>query len=240
VSFIPVGNAFLFTSSRDEQAERPPAFLPEPYSINNQRILFPKDPKAGGSWIAVNEGGQVAVLLNGAIKAHRPEPPYRKSRGLVLLDLISETSPVDGFQKADFAGIEPFSVILFEQEQLWSGKWDGKMKWLEALNSRKPQIWSSVTLYGPSVIRMREQWFEDWLATHPYPGTLDILRFHQSGGKGDLENGILMNRSNQLYTQSISSIRLSPGYASFRYIDLCHGETADRYLELHKTISSRT
>ena len=240
VSFVPSGNNFFFTSSRDEQAERPPALLPEQYTINGHEVLFPKDSKAGGSWIAVNESGHLAILLNGAIKKHLPEPPYRKSRGLVLLDLIGRDSPVDGFERSDFKGIEPFSVILFENEELWSGKWDGQMKWMESLSTRKPQIWSSVTLYDPAAIRKREHWFQDWLNQHDYPGTLDIVKFHQKGGQGDLENGISMNRNNQLYTQSISTVRLSPHMASFRYFDLHNGETAERSLVLHKTISPKT
>ncbi|MEJ0082440.1 MAG: NRDE family protein, partial [Puia sp.] len=81
--------SFFFTSSRDEQAGRPLALFPEIYEINGCRVLFPKDPQGGGSWIAVNENGHAGVLLNGAIKVHEPGLSYRKSRGLVLLDLIS-------------------------------------------------------------------------------------------------------------------------------------------------------
>jgi hypothetical protein len=236
VSFIPSGTNYFFTSSRDEQADRPMAVQPEQYVLNGYQILFPKDSKAGGSWIAVNEMGHVAVLLNGAVKAHQPEPPYRKSRGLVLIDLISSSSPVDSFEESDFSGIEPFTVILFENQQLWSGKWDGRMKWLESLNSLTPQIWSSVTLYDPVAVLKRENWFKDWFGRRAYPGTLDIIRFHQKGGAGDLENGILMNRNDRLFTNSISSIRLSPNSASFRYFDLRNGQQAERMLRIQKTI----
>ena len=237
VSFIPSGDSYFFTSSRDEQTDRPPAALPDLFVINGNKILFPKDPEAGGSWIAVNEWGNAAVLLNGAIKAHRPEPHYRKSRGLVLLDLIASSSAVEAFEESDLKGIEPFTVILFEDKNLWSGKWDGKMKWLESLNSHKPQIWSSVTLYDPAAIRKRERWFNGWVAGHVYPGTLDIIRFHQKGGEGDSRDGILMNRGHQLFTNSISSIRISPGAASFLYLDLRSGVNAKRFLPFQKTIS---
>src|ERR1700676_2677089 len=124
VTFIPSGNNFFFTSSRDEQTGRPLAVFPKVYEINGYRILFPKDQQAGGSWVTVNELGSTAVLLNGAIKSHQPEPPYRKSRGLVLLDLISKSSPADAFEEEDFNGIEPFSVILYDNKNLYSGKWD--------------------------------------------------------------------------------------------------------------------
>jgi hypothetical protein len=236
VTFIPSGNSFFFTSSRDEQVERPLASLPQVYEINGHGILFPKDSQAGGSWIAVNEKGSIAVLLNGAIKAHQGEHPYRKSRGLILLDLISTNSSADAFERTDFSGIEPFTVILFENKNLYSGKWDGRMKWLESLNIRKAHIWSSVTLYNPEAVRKRENWFNEWISQNAYPGTLDIIHFHQKGGDGDPFNDILMNRDHRLFTNSISSIRLSPEIADFRYLDLRSGETAEVFLSLQKTI----
>lgn len=234
VTFIPTGNRVFFTSSRDEQAERPLALLPQMYEVNGRRILFPKDARAGGSWAAVNENGAAAILLNGAIKAHQPEPPYRKSRGLILLDLIAASSPADAFEEADFRGIEPFTVILYENKNLYSGKWDGRMNWLEPLNANKPAIWSSVTLYNPDAIYKRECWFNEWLAENPYPGTLDIIHFHQKGGDGDPHDDILMNRGKEIFTNSISSIRISPETAAFRYLDLRSGGASESFLPLQK------
>jgi hypothetical protein len=187
--------------------------------------------------MAVSETGQLIVLLNGAIKAHHPEPPYRKSRGLVVLDLVASASALDAFEEYNCTGIEPFTIILFENNSLWYGKWDGKMKWLESLNVNKPQIWSSVTLYSPDLIRKRETWFNEWIAGHAHPGTLDIIRFHQKGGDGDPAYSILMNREGKLFTNSISVIRLSHEKASFRYLDLRSGENAERFLQLQKTVS---
>ena len=236
VTFIPAGNHFFFTSSRDEQAGRPIAFFPEIYEINGCRVLFPKDPPSGGSWIAVNENGHAGVLLNGAIRVHKTDTSYRRSRGLVLLDLISSPAPADAFEETDFNGIEPFTVILFENKNLYSGKWDGQMKWLESLNVNKPHIWSSVTLYDPVAIRKREEWFYTWLRESAYPGSLDIIHFHQKGGDGDPFNDIMMNRGHKLFTNSISSIRLSPETASFRYLDLRSGETTESILAFQKTV----
>lgn len=236
VTFVPAGKHFFFTSSRDEQAGRPLALFPEIYNIGGIRVLFPKDPKGGGSWIAVNENGHAGVLLNGAIKAHETEDFYRKSRGLILLDLISALSPADKFEETDFKGIEPFTIILFENKNLYSGKWDGQMKWLESLNANKPHIWSSVTLYDPVAIRKREEWFRAWLCKNTYPGSLDIIHFHQKGGDGDPFNDILMNRDHKLFTNSISSIRLSPESASFRYLDLRNGKAAETFLALQKSV----
>jgi hypothetical protein len=236
VTFIPVGNKFLFSSSRDEHADRPVADFPREYEREGQRLLYPRDTLAGGSWIAVNESGNVAVLLNGAMKAHQPEPPYRKSRGLILLDLISKPSPADAFEESDFSGIEPFTVILFDHQHLYSGKWDGRMKWMETVSSQQPHIWSSVTLYDPAAIRKRERWFQQWIQENPYPGTLDVIHFHQKGGDGDPFNDILMNREKKLFTNSISSVRISDELAIFRYLDLRSREHTEQKLHLKKSL----
>ncbi|MGL1516781.1 NRDE family protein, partial [Vibrio parahaemolyticus] len=49
---------------------------------------FPKDPDGGGTWIALKENGDVAILLNGAFENHIPAYPYRRSRGLIFLDIF--------------------------------------------------------------------------------------------------------------------------------------------------------
>ncbi len=237
VTFIPSGNAYFFTCSRDEHSSRPIAQFPAVYELNHRRLLYPRDPLAGGTWIAAEETGHIGILMNGAIKPHSPKPPYRKSRGMVLLDLISSPSPADSFEEMDFVGIEPFTAILFQDHHLYAGKWDGEMKWIESLNPQKPQIWSSVTLYDSVSIRKRENWFNQWREAVRYPGTLDILHFHQHGGDGDPFNNVLMNRDDQVFTNSISSIRLSQEALSFRYIDLRNGETAESFLPLKKSIS---
>jgi hypothetical protein len=240
VTFIPAGKTFLFTSSRDEYSSRMHASLPLTYDIMGTRVMFPKDPQGGGSWIAASESGYVAVLLNGAIKPHHSEPPYRKSRGMVLLDLITKKSPADGFEEMNFEGIEPFTIILFVDGNLYCGKWDGQMKWMETLNPGKPQIWSSVTLYDQSAIRNREVWFKRWINEIPFPGTLDIIRFHQQGGDGNSFDNVLMKRSDQLFTQSISSIRLTPDAANFRYLDLKNDERSENMLPIKKTVPVKT
>ncbi len=236
VTFIPTAGGYYFTSSRDEYSGRPPALLPAVYERNGHRILYPKDPKGGGSWIAVQDSGNVAVLLNGAARKHIPQDDYRQSRGIVLLDIIYGSSPVDYFENMKLEGIEPFTIILFDDKKLYSGKWDGMMKWTETLNPRKAQIWSSITLYDPAAIVRRETWFNQWLNGIPFPGTLDIIHFHQHGGDGDPFNDIMMKRNDQLCTNSISSIRLSSGSASFRYIDLLKGETNETMLPFQMTI----
>lgn len=237
VTFIPSGNHFFFTSSRDERAERDPAVFPAIHEINGRRLLFPMDLPIGGTWIVVHESGSAAVLLNGAIRGHVSRPPYRKSRGLVLLDLISHYSLLEAFNGYDVNGIEPFTVVLFENLKLYCVRWDGTMKSIGLLNISKPHIWSSVTLFERDIIQKRERWFNEWLLKNPNPSVADIIRFHMQGGDGDPANDLLMNRGDRLFTNSISSIRLSQDMAAFRYLDLRNGKKTDHFLHIQKTPS---
>jgi hypothetical protein len=54
---------------RDEKITRERALPPTRIYIEGKKIIFPKDPKAGGTWIAHNET-KIIVLLNGAQEKH--------------------------------------------------------------------------------------------------------------------------------------------------------------------------
>ena len=56
----------IITSNRDEKIIRPNAIEPKAYHLNNKKVIFPKDNKAGGTWYAIDEHSNVLVLLNGA------------------------------------------------------------------------------------------------------------------------------------------------------------------------------
>ncbi|HEY4154633.1 MAG TPA: NRDE family protein, partial [Puia sp.] len=224
------------TASRDEQRERTPALAPEIYRQNGKKLLYPKDTVAGGTWIAIQENGNIMVLLNGALEKHVRQPPYRKSRGLILLDLVSSDSSVTAFNRAGLDQIEPFTAILVEGGNLFSCQWNGSLRSVKKLNSGSPHIWSSVTLYDPAATEKREDWFRAWLTGNPIPSSQDILRFHQETGDGDPRNDLLMNRSDNVFTHSISSVFLAGRLARFHYLDLRAMKTASRTIRFSKAI----
>ena len=109
VTFVASQNKFIITHNRDEKTLRPSAVEPKNYLVNNKVILFPKDPKAGGTWFSVSQNGTVLVLLNGGEEKHEIQSSYRKSRGLIVLDLISSKSVVSNWNFIDLQSIEPFT-----------------------------------------------------------------------------------------------------------------------------------
>ncbi|HEY6975220.1 MAG TPA: NRDE family protein [Chitinophagaceae bacterium] len=224
VTYIPAGEKKFITSNRDEKTFRKKALPPQSYLHDGIRLIYPKDSEAGGSWIALNENGNVAVLLNGGFEKHISEPPYKKSRGLVFLDIIKHTSPAKYFLNVDLLKIEPFTVIIFEQHKLFECRWTGVEKICKELDQLKPHIWSSVTLYNEDIRRQREQWFEQWLNKHPYPDEKDILQFHQFAGDGNKSTDLVMKRGELYHTVSITSIELESKSRRICYCDLNSNE----------------
>src|SRR5215203_4046611 len=110
VTFIPLSDRVFITHNRDEQKSRTKALPPANYIINDQTVLFPKDSQGGGSWIGINKRGHSAVLLNGAFDKHIQAPSYRKSRGLILLDILASHDLLQTFQTIDLENIEPFTL----------------------------------------------------------------------------------------------------------------------------------
>jgi hypothetical protein len=221
---MPVGSTCFITSNRDEKQIRKPAQAPQAYTHNASQITYPKDADAGGTWIAVKDNGDAAVLLNGAFKKHIAVPPYSKSRGLIFLDIFSGEVPFNAFCQISLQNIEPFTLVLFTGGNLQECRWDGNRKYSKALDSGIPHIWSSCTLYDEEVIKRRVLWFSHWLAENPCPCQWDIIDFHRFGGEGDTHNDLRMNRDGMMLTVSITSIALREDAAVMQYLDLQNGQ----------------
>jgi uncharacterized pyridoxamine 5'-phosphate oxidase family protein len=231
VTYIPANEISFITSNRDEKNIRRQAIVPSVYEMNKKKLIFPRDGDAGGSWIALHENGNAAVLLNGAFEKHFPEPPYRLSRGKVFLNIIAGERPVRHFHQMDLCRIEPFTVVLLEKDNLYECRWDGSEKYYRQLKKHRPYIWSSVTLYDQDVIRKREQWFAGFLNNNPRPTQKDILDFHRFTGDGDAANDLLMERSNIYSTVSITSLLITADRGSVKYADLKNNTVYERKIE---------
>jgi Transport and Golgi organisation 2 len=232
VSFIPVKDKFFLTSNRDEKNTRKKAIIPELVTYNGSNIIFPRDEDHGGTWIGLKENGDMGVLLNGAFLCHIASPPYRKSRGIIFLDILATERPSIEFTKTDLKGIEPFTYILFEKKCLYELRWDGIERYCRQLSANRAHLWSSATLYNGIITRKREHWFAGFLNRNPNPTQADILNFHRFSGDGDKRNDLLMSRDGAYSTVSISSILLTSDRGSMKYSDLNTGKLAEIKIEL--------
>jgi len=222
VSYISSDTGCIITSNRDEHTSRPIAFRPNEEFINNYKIIYPKDPKAGGTWFAVREDGVAVVLLNGAFQKHTPFGKYRMSRGLVLLEVISNIRPDTHFFDMDLTRIEPFTLILFDGIRLLELRWDGKLKHQKTLDVNGNYIWSSVTLYDKKATRQREYLFDEFLKEKKWTNKSSIVDFHMGHNK-DFENGFVIDRSNGLKTVSITQVVFNEEEMDLSHLDLING-----------------
>ena len=219
VTFIPFQETYFITSNRDESPGRQSSGLTSSHSNHWNTIHFPLDELSAGSWIALADSGKVVCLLNGAYEPFIPKPPYRVSRGQVVLDTAKADDTLAFLHEQSMENIAPFTLLNFEHEILTQLVWDGKDKHFTTLPSDQPQIWSSVTLYPKPVREWRQSLFEKWIQSNPIYTREFIIDFHQMAN-GDPNNGFVMNRHDIVKTLSVTSIELQTASGSILHLTL--------------------
>lgn len=199
---------FILTFSRDEAPSRSSV---EVIKEAERGLIFPKDVLHGGTWLAMSERtGRVACLLNGAFTLHERQLPYRKSRGLVVLESFDYTHPKTFCELYDFDNIEPFTMLLLENQSFIEFRWDGTQRHIKELSLSVPQMWSSATLYDPSVQSRRKGWFYDFLQqNNGFLDPTDLWQFHKTERPDEPQNALMMRRPTGVQTVSLTQITIS-------------------------------
>ena len=230
VSFVNANGKIIITSNRDEKVIRPQAIEPKNYLINNKKIMFPKDQKAGGTWYAVDEHSNVLVLLNGAEEKHVVTGNYAKSRGLIVIEIIGSCSPFNAWQTIDLDCIEPFTLVLFENFKLYQLRWNGEEKNVLELDPNENHIWSSSTLYPAAIREKRAHWFTTFLNTTRGATGLsaaktevtqtELFNFHRYTEEKNEEHGLVINRGDLMKTLSITQTVIDKNKVELFHHDL--------------------
>lgn len=222
VTYIPLKEGFVLTSSRDEKVHRP-TLKPKVYNHNDTLLVYAKDKIASGTWIAASNKNKIACLLNGAFQNHVKKAYYTKSRGQVLIDCFEYNSFEEALENMDLAGVEPFTLLLIDYSDeivFYQLVWDGVRKHIQSKPNDVTQIWSSATLYSPQDRAIRNIWFDNWIENHKDKIDFDILNFHTTKHSDIESNEIIMKRENDLQTVSVTQIIVNAQYESFFYHDM--------------------
>jgi hypothetical protein len=181
-------------------------------------LLYPRDEEAGGTWIGSSYDSRLLCLLNGGFENHERKLPYRKSRGLIVTELLAAPELSVALEAIGLEDIEPFTLVTVEwKDELTLGEfvWDGAKKHRKLL-SIGAQIWSSSTLFGPAMRDTRKNWFEDWKRQGEFSPE-SILKFHKTAGVGDDDVGVVLKRQKvgtvsitQFVRQESSSFHYQP------------------------------
>ena len=217
VSYLHTGkNSFILTSNRDENPNRGTDSPDNHVTIaGNESLLFPKDQLAGGTWIAASKKNQIACLLNGAFIKHKHSPPYRKSRGLILLDFFQYKDPEEFNAMINLNEIEPFTMVMISDYRLYELKYDGVKKYFNMLDAESNHLWSSATLYDAETSEKKENKFRQWIRNEKNKTPESILQFH---GLNNPE-GFILNKDH-VKTVSITSVINNGKQLEMRYHDI--------------------
>ena len=237
VSYFPKGeNHFILTSNRDEAPKRSATGI----SIEMRKgkeLIFPRDPLANGTWIAASNTNQLVCVLNGAFEKHKHRPPYRLSRGIMALDFFAYDDADHFFEHFEFEGIEPFTMVIFDNGKLYETRWDEQLLYAQPLRSDVPHIWASSTLYPKEWQAKRRKWYANEIENKTMVEQQDLIDFHHTAGEGNPEYDLIMNRHNMVCTTSITSINKQANQIDMRFEDLQNSKLVSKSITINSKIS---
>ena len=231
VTYFPARHGFTLTHNRDEAPSRSLFTIERTQTRFGDTLLFPRDAKAGGAWIVMSKGGKTACLLNGAFEKHHHQPPYRRSRGLMMLDFFELPASADFFEQYLLDGIEPFTFLFFHKGAVEEFRWDGITRFYKKLPGNEAHFWCSSTLYPAEMQVKRAQVFNSWLLSQSpgkSPDPRAILKLHLTGSVGDPANDFVMQRDGRVQTVSVTQVVFRKEFARIRYLDILEGNRDER------------
>lgn len=227
VTYVPNRSGFTLTHNRDEAPSRSSVRIAQNDTRPDDLIIFPRDSKAGGTWFATSESGKTVCLLNGAFLKHHHNPPYRRSRGLMVLDFFEYKDPDQFFSQYDLEGMEPFTLIFARPGRLTELRWDEHRRHITHFAPDQPRFWCSSTLYAPEIQTLREEVFMHWIQKNTGHTPRDIMRLHLNGSINDPANNFVMVRD-RVRTVSVTQVVRQKKYARMRFLELLENNRDER------------
>ncbi|MDZ4817242.1 MAG: NRDE family protein [Verrucomicrobiota bacterium] len=211
---------FLLFFNRDESRARPKATRPDLTIVNNVQCLFPSDPAASGTWLAVQENGIVACIINGFSKTQRHGEKSRSRIIKKLLGSLDEEELRVRFGLLNLPLYAPFQLITFipkpkRDPKILSWKWDGRM--LHSYHSLSgPQIWAGSNEGGNDPSLYRKILWQEFLLKNPQMSPEALHNFHFSTDQQPDARTVTMKRS-ESRTVSVSELTVSSESIEFTY-----------------------
>lgn len=109
---------FRLACNRDELRTRPIAWPPGIRELDGLRVIMPIDLASGGTWIAVSSAGVAMTLLNVNPASTTRLLLDRKSRGVIIPDLIrmrSVQAAAEIARSLDPAMFPPFRLLMVDE-----------------------------------------------------------------------------------------------------------------------------
>lgn len=169
-------------TNRDESRARAAALPPAVRRAGVARVIWPIDPAGGGTWIAANEHGVVASLLN--VNPGSPATrsgSVRSSRGMVIPELIGATRAADAIKRLgalDLSEFQDFRVVIADVRSVFEARWHGGAMRVER-RIMGPACFASSGLGDTRALPRIDLW-RSWLAEgQATPELQDAFHRHQ-------------------------------------------------------------
>lgn len=219
VSYFPTTEGYILTSNRDESPGRETEPPRKNLLTDGSEVTYPRDVEKGGTWIAMDDAGRAACLLNGAFERHLRKANYRMSRGLLIIEAFNAATFEEFTAKVNLLDIEPFTLILIDSARLLKVVWDGINKFEWHLDAASMHLWSSATLYSDAMHTKKLEYLIDVTKGNISISREAILEIH---GIHDRTPFILVGE--KVKTVSITQVWHDGKKAKMKYI------TKNRYL----------
>jgi hypothetical protein len=182
VTVVPSADGFRLACNRDERRDRRPAQPPVACRLAHRTAVFPIDPVGGGTWVAVNDAGLAAVLLNRTIGplARTVSPPLR-SRGLIIPGLIDCGSVPDVLElsgQLNPALVGLFRLVVVQGMVAGVVTSDGRTLSIGTMDISRPVMLTSSSLGDHIVEGPRRRLFERLFGTAQGRWLHAQARFH--------------------------------------------------------------
>ncbi len=199
---------WVVAANRDEDPDRPSA--PPGLDASGGRLcLCPRDKRAGGTWIGVNDAGLVAALTN----APGPVPHDPPSRGLLTLAALAGGDCEEAAARVGAAlrarAHAPFRLLLLDQGGGLVLEGGGRR--LARRELAAPSL-VLTDLHGPGEVRIPE--LERWLAARPeveLDALLDHLLVTLATGLGVDSGGAFPLRRGEGARRTVSATLIAVG-----------------------------
>ncbi len=212
--FRPPAGGYHIYMNRDERHERAKAKPPQLLEANN-KVHGPLDPPSGGTWIAFNDKGYWGCLLNGYFD-DKNMPPPRKSRGLILTELLAQANPMASAETINAVDYASFRLVVGSPSEhclwVWNGH-DYKPSDFHAEVDNRAFFLTSSSWNQKEVIQQRTTLFDEYIKAG---GTGESLpNFHHTQ-EPTPESAPMMTRSYSA-TQSITQLHIQDHHSEIAY-----------------------
>ncbi len=232
VSWVHDGDGYQLFCNRDEKRTRAQATPPRIGTRDGVRFIAPADGDFGGSWIGANQFGVSVCLLNG----NGSRAASHRSRGLLLLDLMTSHSVDDAAERAsnnDLSVYAPFTIVALEPHRPAAVlEWDGVQLSVVLDGDRCVPLTSS-SFDTREVCARRRLEFERLVQRLGKLDATVLNAFHYSVGQAPDAYSTFMQRPDAR-TVSFSRVKVSDAQIDFYYDGLeSHALTITAHCSSH-------